>query len=114
LKFGTLLGVAWLTHVYLLTMVIVLFAASLVAWRLRSRPPLVHLAAGTAVIGMTLAVVGLVAGHFTLGVPILPDNDFGRYSMNLLAPVTPPVERLWLPKFTDPTGGQYEGMNYLG
>jgi hypothetical protein len=44
------------------------------------------------------------------------DRGFGYFSMNLLSPVWPQESGLFGPNLPilDPTGGQYEGFNYLG
>jgi hypothetical protein len=44
------------------------------------------------------------------------DRGFGLFSMNLLSPFWPQMSGLFGPNLPvlDPTGGQYEGFNYLG
>ena len=113
-RFGTLLTAAWLTHAYLFAMVAVMFACSLVTMRVHSAISFMRLTAGAAGVLTVLALTGLVSGSFSLGIPWMPDSSFGHYSMNVLSPITPEQDRPILPNYPDPTGGQYEGMNYWG
>ena len=63
-----------------------------------------------AVLGATAALMAL-AGFFGGGAG---DRGFGRFSMNLLSPITPQMSGLFGGATLDATGGQYEGFNYLG
>lgn len=68
-----------------------------------------------AVIVVPLAAI-LITIPLMLGTAFgkaVPDTGFGYYSMNLLAPVAQ-GSLISMPFYVDPTGGQYEGYNYLG
>lgn len=105
-------GSLWI-HAYLALEVWAVFAAALVdAWRL-GKSPLRQLA-GVAVlaggISIALALVGGYAGYRAFS----DDGGFGLYSMNVLSPFVPQRSALFGGTTIDATGGQYEGLNYLG
>jgi hypothetical protein len=75
-----------------------------------------------ALAGCLVGFVGIVAaavasmGHLTGGGPVAA-GGFGYYSMNLLSPIVPQGSGLMAPSHRgvlDATGGQYEGLAYLG
>lgn len=58
-----------------------------------------------------VVVVMALSGFLGMG---SGDRGFGLFSMNLLSPVWPQRSGLFGGGVLDPTGGQYEGFNYLG
>lgn len=66
-------------------------------------------------VGIVVAVVASM-GHLSGGGPVAAAG-FGYYSMNLLSPIVPQGSGLMPPSHRgvlDATGGQYEGLAYLG
>ncbi len=109
---GLLLPALLLIHPYLMLMAAALLLAIPLTLLVRRSPhwtsalwtALLSLA-GTAGLAVLLGYAGAPEG-----------NGFGVYSMNLLAPVWPETSSL-LPSVATPldaTGGQYEGIQYLG
>jgi hypothetical protein len=69
----------------------------------------------TAVLtGVVLVLVMVVSGGRDLVAAVGIGQGFGIYSMNLLSPVWPQLVGMSPNAILDATGGQYEGMNYLG
>jgi len=114
IAWAALLAVALLIHVYLFVMVGVLWLVSLVEkLRVDVGSRRAWLAAGGATVA-GLAALMLVCGYFSLrGQPLA---GFGTYSMNLLQPWWPTQSSFLgsARETIDATGGQGEGMNYLG
>jgi hypothetical protein len=122
-----LIVLAALVHLYLLAMVVVMYAASVISdffgHRTRNWTRYV-----TPIVPLTLGWVALyVAGAFVVGAKDWGTHAavFGAFSMNLLAPVVPgcmgsPSETAYLSYFLTPTQfatramGLFEGFNYLG
>ncbi len=113
--------VAGLVHPYLAVMVIGLVGALGVRVLLAAR----ELGRGTAMryaaVVFGLAVAGPLAGWwisglFTVsGVGNLTSEGLGKYSLNLLAPITPTGWSRWLPEWPLGAEGQsYEGFHYFG
>jgi hypothetical protein len=99
---------------YLLAMCAAVFIAG-IAEALRQQ----RVSASSAAIAIALLLSTSVVWAFALGIigqgSLPQDVGFGVYSMNLLSPVMPQSSSI--PGFADvlnPTGGQYEGFNYLG
>jgi hypothetical protein len=107
-----LLIAAVLIHPYLFAFSAAVLAAPALHGLLDRRPGAWRLAGcfvGSAVI--PVLVYGLLSGTLGGG-----DRGFGFFSMNLLSPVWPQLSGLFGPDLPilDPTGGEYEGFNYLG
>ena len=114
------LAAAWLllcwgalaVNAYLFAMTAALALAALVALGSRGWT------AGRAAGAILLLFGGAVAEMAVLGLltPHPPGQGFGFFSMNLLSPIDPPASALFgRPGHPiDATGGQYEGLNYLG
>jgi hypothetical protein len=114
LAFLVLLLIALLTHAYLFVMVSLIFATALLGRLLCGRD-----VREPAIYGGLIAAIVVAAGWASgyIGYADLPgtvDSNFGHYSMNLLAPISPVQDGQILPRQADATGGQYEGINYLG
>lgn len=99
---------------YLLAMCAAVFIAGMAEAARRQR-----VSASDAVIAIALLLSTSIAWAFALGIigqgSLPQDLGFGVYSMNLLSPIMPQSSSI--PGFADilnPTGGQYEGFNYLG
>jgi hypothetical protein len=105
-----ILGV--LTHPYIFAFCVAVFAApalqGLLDRRPRAWPSALCFVIAAAV---PVLVFGLLSGTLGGG-----DRGFGFFSMNLLSPVWPQMSGLFGPNLPllDPTGGEYEGFNYLG
>jgi hypothetical protein len=112
---GVLLLALWINP-YLLAMAGAILIAA-IGQRMANRPThaLAWLAEATglaAVLGMAFWLSGF---HTVLG--RAGGGGFGHYSMNALSPVTPQMSGLVAnarASLLDATGGQYEGMAYLG
>ncbi len=102
-----------LTNPYLLAMVGIIYAASLVRYvagqGLRSRwlEPMV--------IAVELIAAMFAVGYLGTG-QSFSGEGFGKYSMNLVSPIVPQRSGLFpqWQSIVDATGGQYEGFSYLG
>jgi len=99
-------------NAYLFAMTAVLVLASLVSLRRRGWSPGRIAAAIVVLIGSSVAAMtalGLLSRH-------PPGQGYGFFSMNLLSPLDPPSRSLFGREGhpIDATGGQYEGLNYLG
>jgi hypothetical protein len=99
---------------YLLAMCAAIFIAGIAEAVRRQR-----VSASDAVVAIALLLSTSVAWAFALGIfgqgSLPQDLGFGVYSMNLLSPLMPQSSSI--PGFMgvlNPTGGQYEGFNYLG
>lgn len=112
LLFALLLVAALLTHLYLFIMVAAIYGCAVVNATIH--PDRSWRELGIGVVGTVAAVAAiiLVAGY--MSVPMIPPGEFGRFSMNLLAPVLPNYESFLFYGRVDATGGQYEGYNYWG
>ncbi len=102
-RFWLLIGVSFFVHPYLFAMVTVLAAAFVVEAVYRKR-----MSAGNGVVwfataGFVSLAALVVSGAGSAADPVY--DDFRFFSMNLFSPVV---------KQIDATGGQYEGVNYLG
>ena len=104
------------TQVYFLAMVMgIVFATiaqSVANGALKLRSAAAVLLANAALLGGVMVLSGHLPSRESLGA-----YGFGFFSMNLLSPVFPQMSGLAasLRNFVlDPTGGQYEGFNYLG
>jgi len=107
-----LCGIALAVNAYFFAMTAALAVAALVTlgargWRKRN--------AAAAIVALFAAAAVEMAGLGLL-TPHAPGQGFSLYSMNLLSPIDPPAESLLgRPGHPiDATGGQYEGLNYLG
>jgi hypothetical protein len=103
---------AVLTHPYIFAFSAAVLAAPALQGLIDRRPRAV-LSALCFLIAAVLPVVlfGTLSGTLGGG-----DRGFGFFSMNLLSPVWPQMSGLFGPNLPilDPTGGEYEGFNYLG
>ena len=101
-----------LTHPYIFAFSAAVFAAPALQGLLDRRPR-AWLSAVCFLLAAAFPVLvfGLLSGTLGGG-----DRGFGFYSMNLLSPVWPQLSGLFGPTLPvlDPTGGEYEGFNYLG
>ena len=105
-----LLVLAFYINLYLTAMALAVLAACQADLfrRTGERRDLAVIAAPlVAIVASIPPMLGLAFGKAT------PDTGFGYYSMNLLSPVAQ-GSLISMPFFTDATGGQYEGYNYLG
>lgn len=103
-KWSLLLVITLHTHLYLLAMILIIYATSVLKTgfhygREKILPPLVMIASGF------LTFLPISVGK------ISKEWGFGEYSMNLLAPLTGSSLLPWQINFMP---NQYEGMNYLG
>jgi len=129
-------AVLWI-NAYLLVMVLALFGGACLDALWRGRASRRMLLLGAAPWAAGFALLYLLSGFGDVGPPAW---GFGHYSMNLASPVVPQASGLWpgfaesfasvrphkqgletlghpwrpLADMIDPTGGQYEGFNYLG
>jgi len=99
-------------NAYLFGMTAALALASLVSLRRRGWSPARIAGAVGVLLGSSLvamAAFGLLSRH-------PPGQGYGFFSMNLLSPLDPPARSLFGREGhpIDATGGQYEGLNYLG
>ena len=109
------LTLAYLTNIYLFAMVGTIWLCAIIQRRLTGlATTLGCLGAGALTIAVVSIVIAL-AGQFGAGAG-LPFWQYGYWSMNLLSPIVPQESGLFpgLGGVIDPTGGQYEGFNYLG
>jgi hypothetical protein len=101
-----------LTHPYIFAFASAVFAAPALQGLLDRRPR-AWLSALCFLIAAALPVLvfGLLSGTLGGG-----DRGFGFFSMNMLSPIWPQMSGLFGPDLPilDPTGGEYEGFNYLG
>ncbi len=104
--------VAVLTHPYLFAFAAAVFAAPALHGLLDRRPR----AVASALCFLVAAGAPVLAFRLLSGTLGGGDRGFGFYSMNLLSPVWPQESGLFGPNLPilDPTGGEYEGFNYLG
>jgi len=110
--FTPVIMASFLIHVYIAAMVASLFAASQIQnfWSHTQTRRLIGKQSLLCVIGMTAVyyLFGFYAGGSVAG-------GFGLYSMNLYSPFVPQMSSLFnLHDIINPTGGQYEGFNYVG
>jgi hypothetical protein len=107
-----LLTIAVLVHAYLFVFAAVVLAAPLVR-RLLDGPARAWpaCAAYAVCVVVPVALLRLLSGDFGAD-----RGGYGFYSMNLLSPVWPQLSGVFGPglPILDPSGGQYEGFNYLG
>ena len=105
-----------LINLYLTAMVDGILFAAVVADIVRSKR---LRTAGTGTL-LVLAVASLLilwlAEYLSIGGGTFQGNSYGYYSMNLLSPIAPQDSTLFgtAGQILDMTGGQYEGMAYLG
>jgi hypothetical protein len=106
---------SYLTNMYLFAMVGVVWICAVIQRRLN------RFAATREVLGTVALTVALVTIVIALGGQFVAGNipfstPYGVYSMNLASPFVPQLSGLlpWLGGVIDATGGQYEGLNYLG
>jgi hypothetical protein len=104
--------VAVLTHPYLFAFAAAVFAAPALQGLLDRRPR----AVASALCFLIAAAVPVLVFRLLSGTLGGGDRGFGFYSMNLLSPIWPQESGLFGPDLPilDPTGGEYEGFNYLG
>ncbi len=109
---GLVLIAGVLTHPYIFAFCVALFAAPALQGLL-DRRPYAWISALYFLIATALPVLVFRVLSGTLGGG---DRGFGFFSMNLLSPVWPQMSGLFGPNLPilDPTGGEYEGFNYLG
>jgi len=107
-----LLIAAVLIHPYLFAFAAAVLAAPALQGLLDRRPR-ARAMAGCFLVAAALPVLVYRVLSGTLGGG---DRGFAFYSMNLLSPVWPQMSGLFGPDLPilDPTGGEYEGFNYLG
>jgi hypothetical protein len=109
-------AVAMLVNAYLVAMVALIQAATVLTLLARAQLPLRSLAKVAAVAG-TVVMVGVIAGYghvFGSGGPRLRTGGFGLYSWNPVTTVIPSYVWNVGAVVRDATGGQYEGDSYLG
>jgi len=117
-RWAVWLCLATLIHAYLFAMVAAIYAASLLRRLDLNRGHARALLREPLIIAGALAVVMVLAGHFSKGTSSgYPSAwGFGYTSMNLASPLWPQRSGLF-PGFQaiiDATGYQYEGFNYFG
>jgi len=106
-----------LVNAYLVAMVALIQAATVLTLLARGQLPLRSLAK-VAVVVATVAAVGAIEGYgqmFASGGPSMQGGGFGLYSWNPITSLVPP-NFFWNvgAVVRDATGGQYEGDSYLG
>jgi hypothetical protein len=101
---------ATLVHSYLLVMVLGLWCADLI--RRLQRRVLPTVALDVALV-LGVAVVGLWQAGFFL-VRVEPEDGYGSFGMNLLAPFNPDIYSRVLPPVAPPLVGFHEGYNFAG
>ena len=102
---------AFLTHVYLFAMSFGIFAAAMgqVFLSTPMARKQIILQGGAVIIAMATVyyICGYNGGY--------GGGQYGFFSMNLLSPFVPQLSSIFgAYKMIDPTGGQYEGFNYMG
>ena len=109
--FTPLIVASFLTHVYIAAMVSSLFAASQLQAFLTRREHRRLIALQTLILILAVTSVYYLCGYNGgYGGAV-----FGFFSMNLYSPFVPQISSLFnRHKVIDPTGGQYEGFNYVG
>lgn len=108
---AVLLAAAVWVHAYLFVMAYVIFIASV--WdTLRRHCSLAHGAVSLLLVSLPALILAILGGY--LSRPPMMAEGYHFFSMNLLAPIWPGGAGLFGGELLDPTGGQYEGYNYLG
>ncbi|MGE0042361.1 MAG: DUF6311 domain-containing protein [Vicinamibacterales bacterium] len=112
---------AGLVHPYLALMVLAVLAARAVRIAIAGGPPGEATRYRHAAAGFGVALLATVTGWWASGLFTVPagsslaSEGLGKYSMNLLAPITPTGWSRFLPEWPLATAGQaYEGFQYLG
>jgi hypothetical protein len=121
LQVGVLGLLAGLVHPYLAVMVFGLFAALSLRVLMAARQLGWSRATSAATLVLALAATMILTGWwasglFTVtGVGNLASEGLGKYSLNLLAPITPTGWSRWLPEWPLGAEGQaHEGFHYFG
>lgn len=116
LLLGLLVLISLLVTAYLFAMVFGFFAVHLAqSWQSGQKSFRRAAAEGGAVMGVVL-LLSWVLGYWAVGRHSVPASGYGYFSMNLLSPFWPQNSLFFAGSGPSPdaTGGQYEGMNYLG
>lgn len=108
--------ITMLIVLYLTVMVDAILAAAVLAEMLRMRR--LRTPGAVALLVLIAASLGLLwaAEYLSVGGGTFPGKSYGYFSMNLLSPFVPQLSTVFGTEgqVLDATGGQYEGMAYLG
>ena len=104
---------AYLTNIYLFSMVGIVWLCTIVQRRLDGFATTQEALGIGALTVILLTIVIALGGQFSSGNPLPFAFGYGYYSMNLASPFVPQSSGLfpWGKKVIDATGGQYEGFN---
>jgi len=111
-----LIFISLLVTAYLFAIVFGFFAVHLLQGCLDDRERIRRAVISMGLVLGGVILVGILVGYWEFGRYVSVSGGFGLYSMNLLSPLWPYLSLFFdvSPGIIDATGGQYEGMNYLG